>query len=147
VNQFVQIVQSDLAKIGITASIEILEAAQATANTQQGTFSDLFALLYAYGDQDPALLFTAPPFRPVGNSTRFDSNEYRNLVAAARREPDWDKRLGLYRQIATFVKDQAFVLPLATRVVPWVTRSNVHGVSSSKGTSPATPLLEGMWVD
>jgi ABC-type transport system substrate-binding protein len=66
------------------------------------------------------------------------------MVDAARREPDADRRLGQYRQLATYVKDQAFVLPLANYVAAYGTRSNVHGLS--RQPLAPYPVLEDLWL-
>jgi ABC-type transport system substrate-binding protein len=65
-------------------------------------------------------------------------------VDSARREPEPDQRLALYRQIATFVKDQAFVLPLANNVAVYAMRSNVNGVVRQPLQS--YPALEDLWL-
>jgi len=142
--QFDQIFQADLAKIGITASIEELDAPQASALLAQAKFPALLNLVYTYADVDPAMAFTAFPFRPNGNASRFQSGEYTLLVDSARRETDAGKRLALYRQIATFVKDQAFVLPLANQVVAYGMRSNVHGFA--RQPLFVNPALEDVWL-
>jgi ABC-type transport system substrate-binding protein len=141
---FDQIFQSDLATIGITASIEPLDAAQTSAMQSQASFPDLLSGVYGYSDADPAMAFTAPAFRPSGNACRFQSDEYVVMVDSARREPDPERRLALYRQIATFVKDQAFVLPLANYVAVYGMRSNVHGVA--RQPLAGYPALEDLWL-
>jgi ABC-type transport system substrate-binding protein len=88
--------------------------------------------------------FTAFVFRPDGNASRFESDRYRQLVDAARAEQDWDKRLGLYRQIATLVKDEAFVLPIANNISAYGLRSNVQGFS--RQPLQPSPLLEDIWL-
>jgi ABC-type transport system substrate-binding protein len=90
------------------------------------------------------MAFTAFPFRSNGNASRFQSDEYTSLVDSARREPDPEKRLGLYRQIATLVKDQAFVLPLANYVAVYGMRSNVKVVS--RQPSAPYPAVEDIWL-
>jgi peptide/nickel transport system substrate-binding protein len=142
--QFDQIIQSDLAQIGITASIEVVGAAEGSALKSQATFPALLTDQYVFADLDPALAFTAFPFRPVGNSSRFQDDRYTQLVDAARREPDADTRLALYRQIGAFVKDRAFALPLAINNVGWGVRSNVHGVS--RGAVERVPVFEDAWL-
>ncbi|MBV9600250.1 MAG: ABC transporter substrate-binding protein [Chloroflexi bacterium] len=144
VNEFAQIVQADLATIGVSATIDILEAAEATAITQQGKFTDVFLLPYTFGDADPALLFTAPPFRTTGNSTRFQSDQYKQMVDSAQREADFAKRIAMYRQIAVFVKNQAFELPLAPGFGAFAHRSNLHGITRAPFTS--VPLLRDIWM-
>ena len=93
--QFDEIVQADLAKIGITARIEALDVNQSQTLVTQGKFHTLINHAYAYGDQDPAMQFTAFVFRPTGNASRFQSDQYQQMVDAARREPDWTKRLSM----------------------------------------------------
>jgi peptide/nickel transport system substrate-binding protein len=142
--QFDQIIQSDLAQIGITATIEAVGAAEGSALKSQGNFAALLTDQYVFADLDPALAFTAFPFRPGGNSSRFQDDRYAQLVDAARLEPDDAKRMALYRQIGAFVKDQAFVLPLANRDIAWGVRSNVHGVG--RGPVEHTPVFEDAWL-
>ena len=92
------------------------------------------------------MLFTAPPFRPIDNESHFESQEYVSLVESAQREAETRQRLDLYRQITRFLKEQAFVLPVAGRVAPHAMRANVHGVTST-GAAPDMPLLETVWID
>src|ERR1700687_3462259 len=78
--QFDLIFQADLARIGISASIEPLEPSQTSAMQSQANFPALLSGVYGYADADPAMAFTAPPFRPNGNAGRFKSDEYVRLV-------------------------------------------------------------------
>jgi ABC-type transport system substrate-binding protein len=111
----------------------------------QGSFPGMITNNYAYANQDPAMIFNAFPFRTTGNAAHFESDEYRGLADAARREPSWEKRLGLYRQITAFVRNEAFVLPVANAVTPWAHRSSVQGVSGDPFSS--APFLEDITVD
>jgi ABC-type transport system substrate-binding protein len=142
--QFDQVVQADLATIGINAAIEPLDSASATSALAQGSFSALFSYAYAYADADPAMAFTSFPFRPHNNASHFQSDEYSMMVDAARREPDPTKRIALYRGIATYLKDQAFVLPLANSTVALAMRANVHGFIRQPLFT--VPVLEEIWL-
>ena len=144
-NTFAQVIQADLDGIGIRSSIEALEAAAATALLSQGSFPGMITNSYAYASQDPAMIFTAFPFRTTGNAGHFESDEYRGLADAARREPSWEKRVGLYRQIGALVKNEAFVLPVANAVTPWAHLSTVQGLTGDPFSS--APFLEGINVD
>jgi peptide/nickel transport system substrate-binding protein len=141
---FDQVIQNDLAKIGVNLSIEALDVNVWNTLVTQGKFPALANHIYAYGDQDPAMQFTAFVFRPRGNDSRFQSDEYSRLVDAASRAPDWTTRLGLYRQIATFVKDAAFILPIANSVNLWGLRKNVQGFS--RQPIGPYPVLEDIWL-
>ena len=138
--QFDQIVQADLEKIGVRVTIDQLDVNEATSLITQAKFPAIANHSYAYGDQDPAMQFTAFVLRPEGNASRFHSDEYVREVQAARREPDWDKRMALYRNVARLVKDEAFLLPVANRVNPWGIHSNVQGVT--RQPLLGAPLLE-----
>jgi ABC-type transport system substrate-binding protein len=100
--------------------------------------------IFGYGDQDPALLFTAFVFRPSGNASRFQSDQYSQMVDAARRETDPAKRLGLYRQIAVFLQDATFELPIANAISLYAVRSNVQGFARQPLAGP--PILEDIWL-
>jgi ABC-type transport system substrate-binding protein len=142
---FDQVIQSDLAKIGVNLSIEALDVNVWNTLVTQGKFAALANHIYAYGDQDPAMQFTAFVFRPQGNDSRFQSDEYSRLVDAASRATDWSARLGLYRQLGAFVKDAAFVLPIANSVYPWGLRENVHSFQDRTGNA-GYPILEDIWL-
>ncbi len=141
--RFAEIVQADLVKIGVKLNIQPMEAVQANAAVTQANFSALITHEYGYGDQDPAMQFTAFVFRPSGNASRFQSDQYGQMVDAARREPDWNRRLALYRQIAVFLKDAAFVLPIANGIYPFGLRSNVKGLA--RQPLAGAPILEDIW--
>jgi peptide/nickel transport system substrate-binding protein len=140
---FAQIVQADLAKIGISSSVELLDTPLASAVMAQATFPALLLYAYAYADVDPALAFTNFAFRSSGNASRFHSDQYTEMVDAARREPDSEKRIALYRQIGAYVKDQAFVLPLANSIVAYAMRSSVHGFVRQPLFT--VPVPEDLW--
>jgi peptide/nickel transport system substrate-binding protein len=143
--QFNQILQADLAKIGIMARIDEVEENQRVAMVTEGTFSGLLDHAYGNADLDPARLFSLFPFRTESNSSRFRSEEYSRLVDAARREPDWDKRVTLYRDITRLLSDEAFILPVATPQVAYGLRKAVHGLTVTPG-GPSAPYFEGVWL-
>jgi ABC-type transport system substrate-binding protein len=126
--QFDQIVQADLAKIGVSMSVEQLDQALAGTLFTQAKFPAMINHSYAYADQDPAMEFTAFALRPVGNASRFQSDEYVRMTDIARGEPDPVKRMDLYHQVARFVQDESFLIPIANVVLPWAMRTNVQGM-------------------
>jgi peptide/nickel transport system substrate-binding protein len=142
--RFDEIAQADLAKIGVKANIEQLEANQALALVTQAKFPALINHVYSYGDQDPAMLFTAFVLRPDGNASRFSSDEYSMLVSRAREERDWAQRVSLYRRIAMLVKKEAFLLPIANYVNSWGVHANVQGVVRLPLTG--APSLAEVWL-
>jgi peptide/nickel transport system substrate-binding protein len=144
--QFNQVFQSDLAAIGVKATIEDMEFQQYVTTRNQAKFPAILQHSYAYADSDPALAFTATVFRPDGNVTHFKSDEYTRLVTAAKEEPDWNKRLVVYRQITQIVKDEAFLVPVSRTVTPYAMRKNVQGFRSLPATSSVAVVLEDIWL-
>jgi peptide/nickel transport system substrate-binding protein len=142
--EFDQIVQADLATVGINVTLEELDATLAGTLFTQAKFPAIVNHAYAYGDQDPAMEFTAFALRPEGNASRFSSDEYVRLTDAARREADPAKRVDLYHVIARFVRDEAFLIPVANTVYPWALRANVHGLT--RQPLVAQPVPEELWL-
>ena len=142
--RFTEVIQADLARIGVKLTIQPMEAVQANALVTQGGFSALMTHGFGSGDGDPAFQFSAFMFRPVGNTTRFQSDAYTSMVTAARRESDFDKRMSLYRQLALFIKDAAFVLPIANIVYSFGLRKTVHGFE--RQAIAGAPNLENLWL-
>ena len=142
--KFDEIVQADLAKIGVTAKIQALDFTAANTMLIQGQFHAILTSAYINADVDPAMLFTTFSWRPDANGSRFHSDQYSQLVTTARQEPDWNKRLALYRQIAALVKDEAFVLPVANAISVWGVQSNVQGLV--RQPIGPYPNLEDIWL-
>ena len=88
--------------------------------------------------------FTAFALRPVGNASRFQSDEYVRMTDAARSEPDPVKRMDLYHQVGKFVQDESFLIPIANVVLPWAVRTNVHGMI--RQPLIGSPVLEELWM-
>ncbi len=144
--RFNEVLQADLASIGIKATIQNLELQEYTLTRNQGKFPGLFQHSYAYADSDPAMAFTAVVFRPVDNVTRFRSEQYSDMISTAHAETDPTRRIADYRKIAEFVKDQAFLLPVTNPVAPFALRSNVHGFRHLPGGSALAPVYEDIWL-
>jgi len=143
--RFNQVFQSDLASVGIRARIEEVEENQRVAMIDEGHFSGLLNHAYGSANLDPARLFSLFPFRPDKNSSRFQSEEYGRLVHAGAVEQDWAKRLAVYRDITALLREEAFVLPVATPRVAYLLRKTVEGLAVTPGV-PSAPYFEGVSV-
>jgi ABC-type transport system substrate-binding protein len=77
--------------------------------------------------------------------TRFQSTQYEQLVQAGQVEPDWVKRLDIYRQITRLVLDEAFAVTLANFAIPFGLRANVMGFATGSGLN-GQPVLEDIWL-
>jgi peptide/nickel transport system substrate-binding protein len=140
--QLAQLVHEDLAAIGIKVQVRDLEANTWAADIRDGHF-DIATHFYGFGDQDPALLFTAAVFNPQQNASQFNSDEYTSMVQNAQQERDPEKRLGLYRALSSYIEDQAFALALANRPELFGLRSNVQGFRIGPFQ---TPDVEETWL-
>lgn len=127
VGQFTEAYQSDLAEIGIAAEIERVEPNVWLDLIVNSEFPGLLGHAYQFGDLDPALLFGAHPFGVEQNASRFESEEYRTLVREAATELDNDRRIELYREVTELIKDEAFILPIGTRVQLYALNERVNG--------------------
>jgi ABC-type transport system substrate-binding protein len=113
-----------------------VDSVELSSLVQQAAYPGALANTYGFNDLDPALLFSALPFRTRGNSTRFQSDAYSMRVDSALREPDAEKRVDEYRDIARFVHDQAFVLPLADQVLGYGVKIGITGLAFSTAGEP-----------
>ena len=60
------------------------------------------------------------------------------------REVDPTARLQLYRKIAVYLRDRAFVLPIANAIYPFGLRSKVQGFA--RMPIAGSPMLEDIWL-
>lgn len=63
-------------------------------------------------------------------------------MAEARREPNWEKRIALYRRIAALVKGEAFALPIANQVYTFAQRKNVRDFAARSTGGAVAPVYE-----
>ena len=127
-----EIIQADLASIGVTIVIEDLDAAAYREQASQGTFAQLLIQRYGRANLDPDTLFSATnAWKTKGNASRFDNEEYVSLVAEAGQTLDVAARASLYRRINELVLAENFVIPIATNPKPWVATADVSGVENN----------------
>jgi dipeptide transport system substrate-binding protein len=127
-----EMIQADLATIGIQATLHTDEWPAYRARLQNG---DISMALYGWtgdnGDPDNFLsvLLGCTASRPGGNNiARWCDPAYDGLVAAARLTTDRGEREALYREAQAIFHDQAPWAPLAHSVVFMATRANVKGL-------------------
>ena len=126
-----EMIQADLAIIGIQAKLHTDEWPAYRARLQDG---DISMALYGWtgdnGDPDNFLnvLLGCTSARPGGNNiARWCDPAYEKLIAEAKLVNDLEQREELYREAQTIVHEQAPWVPLAHSVVFMATRANVTG--------------------
>lgn len=135
---FLPIYQADLATIGVDLIIRDVETALYVEELTGSAFPGLAVHNYGFGSLDPHLMFSAFPFLVEGNPSRFDSQEYRDMVQAAVAESDKSVREGLYGELAAFVADEAFLCPVASRPVAFALSPDLSGFA----TGPSGTMLD-----
>lgn len=125
-----QIVQADLAEIGIDVEIQIIEWGTYLDDTAAG-LHDMFILgwVTVTGDADYGLysLFHSSQFGAAGNRTYYKNEEVDALLDAARVETDVDAREALYHEVQHIIKDEApWIFTVITEEEHGV-RTNVEG--------------------
>lgn len=113
ITNFLPVYKQDLAKIGVNLTIHQIDTASWSKEASTGSFTELLAHAYSFGNSDPGLLFTAFPFRPVGNASRYASTVYQNMVEKAAVELNPTDRIAQYQAIDKYVQQQAFMFPVA----------------------------------
>ena len=124
-----QILQSDLAEIGVTLTLDAKDAARWAEAADRGEF-DINVHAYGRAQADPSLLFMGTTaWRPDDNPTGFTDPRYEELLAAQGAVLNREERLPLVKELVQYVQEQAFVIPIAPGVTPYVMRSTIEGLT------------------
>ncbi len=143
--QLAQILQSDLAKIGVRLTIRDVEPAEYREVTW-GTKNKFAIVLHEYGrgNRDPDTLFKAAgAWYTKDGMTTFTAPEYVRLVNEAGSALDTAKRRKLYDQVARYLADQAFTVPIAPNLTLTAIRSTAQGVVVNVD---GQPILDRAWL-
>jgi ABC-type transport system substrate-binding protein len=123
-----EILQADIAKIGVKLNITYYEAAAAR---QRLTTGDFQVGVHGYGraHRDPATLFGgALPFYNKSQITKFESPEYARLIEEGASTTDMERRKAIYRRLTEIIADEAFVLTVCPLPRTYATRAAVEGM-------------------
>ena len=124
-----EIMQADLAKVGVTLAVLGLEPAAWSTSTSGRKDWALNAGSSSYGQLQPPSLSTLSAWWGYATgSTGFRDDTYTRLITSAAVEPDAAKRSEWYSQINDFLLDQSFVMPIAPQPPTFLTRANLNGV-------------------
>ncbi len=142
-----EMLQSDLAKIGIRAKISVIEWGELIKRGKAGEHDMLFMGWSGdNGDPDNFLTpqFSCPAVESGTNFARFCDPRLDGWIKAARVTGDIKARTRLYQNAQKLIHDQALWLPLAHPTAYGVTRATVSGFR----VSPFGRLhLEGVAVN
>lgn len=125
----VQILQADLATIGVKLTIDAKDGPRWAEAADRGEF-DINMHSYGRTNADPSLLFKGTTaWRPDANPTGFSDPHYLELIDAQSAVVDREKRKPLLKALVEYVQDQAFVIPIAGSVTPYVIGQKVQGLT------------------
>lgn len=124
----VQILQSDLEKIGVKLTIDAKDEPRWAEAADRGEFQ---INMHAYGrtSADPSLLFKGTTaWRPDANPTGFADPAYLEHINAQAEVIDREQRKPLLKELIEYVQDQSFVIPIAGSVTAYGVANKVKGL-------------------
>jgi peptide/nickel transport system substrate-binding protein len=137
-----QILSSNLAEIGINATIEQVEVPQ-----QRWGSGDYIISVHGYGraNRDPSsLLNTTSVFRPVNNFSKFESKDYTDLVNAIGTTLDSATRKANLAKLDALLLDQMWVVSIAPSFLAYAHSDKVKGL---RVNLDGMPFLEDVSLD
>lgn len=135
-----EILQADLASIGVTMTIEDVDSASFRDQASKGLFPQALLQLVGRSNLDPDTAFTATTaWRTAKNASRFENADYQRLVKEAGSILDNAQRAVIYRQVNELILRENFVVPVVTNPKPWI---GVAGVTGVKNASNGQPIME-----
>ncbi len=119
--------QGYLQKVGIEASVRKLDIGAFLAQTRSGKYEGMFVTGFSGDNGDPDnflnALFNSSQI-PVGDTSHYKNPEMDKAMDAAAREPDFNKRVAMYKAIQKQILDDA----------PWVFINSVLQVRAIRKT-------------
>ncbi len=136
-----QIVASNLADIGITATIDQVNVPQ-----DRWASGDFAISIHGYGraNRDPAtLLTTTSIFRPANNFAKYQSDEYTKLVNDINTTIDPVARKKLFADLDKLMLDQMWLVSIAPNFLAYAHASDVKGLQVNLD---GMPFLDKVWI-
>ncbi|WP_250462678.1 ABC transporter substrate-binding protein [Caballeronia sp. GAFFF2] len=129
-----ELLQADLAKIGVKAQVKIIEWGELIKEAKQGQHDMLF-MGWAGDNGDPdnylSPLFSCNAVKSGINFARFCDPQLDKLIADGKVTSDVAKRTKAYVDAQKIIHDQALWIPLVYPTAAAITRANVSGYNVS----------------
>ena len=127
-----QVIKDNLAEVGVTADIEILEFGT-FIDEMFGGKADAFLVEFGvyYPDADSVLYrgYHSDYFGPSGNFVRYSNKEVDALLEKAKVAIDKDDRLEMYKEILNILHEDAPNVPLFINTTNIACNANLQGVN------------------
>ncbi|MBV9579039.1 MAG: ABC transporter substrate-binding protein [Chloroflexi bacterium] len=124
-----QIYQADLAKIGVTATLNGMQQVGFIDQLFNSKFTGLAANASLFGQLHPAFFWGNAYYSPNANWASFKSDEYSQLADGLLKETDPAKQKQVYAQWLDYILDQSWAMPFSNTVPRTVTTARVQGFS------------------
>ncbi|WP_240923152.1 ABC transporter substrate-binding protein, partial [Metapseudomonas otitidis] len=129
-----QMLQADLAKVGIRADIRVIEWGELIRRAKAGEH-DLLFMGWAGDNGDPDNFLT-PQFACASvqsglNFARYCNPDLDQLISQAKATPDTTARSDFYARAQAIINEQALWLPLAHPTAFALVRANVRGYEAN----------------
>jgi peptide/nickel transport system substrate-binding protein len=112
-NQLAQIIQANLADVGVQAVVQTLSQPEFVARSQKGQFEGAWILQMSYMNLSPATFFEASLAVRVPNFSNFSSQQYQDLINQTfAATDDLTLQQGL-QSLNRILLDEAFVVMIA----------------------------------
>ena len=129
-----QLLQADLAKVGIKAEIRVIEWGELIRRAKAGEH-DLLFMGWAGDNGDPdnflSPQFACPAVESGTNFARYCDKRLDQLISAGKTTNDQSVRSRLYQQAQGLIQQQALWLPLAHPTAAVLMRKDVEGYTVS----------------
>ena len=133
-NQFTQMVQSEMKKVGVHLDLAVIEPSIAIQRILSGNYQSAYLGFDLDNDPDPFNILHSSQFPPRGQNFVYYSNpEVDRLIETSRKELDRSKRKDLYWRIHEIVADEqpyTWTIQVSSK---WALNKRVRGVELSRG--------------
>jgi peptide/nickel transport system substrate-binding protein len=124
-----QIYQANLAKIGVTLSLNPSSQVVFIDQLFNSKFPGLAANASLFGQLHPAFFWGNAYYSPNANWASFKSDEYSQLADGLLKETDPAKQKQVYSRWVDYILDQSWALPYSNTVPRAVTTARVQGMA------------------
>jgi peptide/nickel transport system substrate-binding protein len=128
-SQMGQILQADLAKIGLTLNLKPMQPAGWSAITYSAKYNGVSAGTGLFGQEWPGLQYGSPVFGPNNNWSGLKSDQFTKVATDMSSAVDPVKAKAAYDAYNDYVLDQSFAIVIASALQRCVTTKRVHGVA------------------
>ena len=148
-NQFAQMVQGEMKKIGVDVELATLDPAIAVQRILGGDYQAAYLGFDLDNDPDPFNVLHSSQFPPRGQNFVFYSNpEVDRLIETSRKELDRSKRKDMYWRIHEIVADEqpyTWTIQVSSK---WGMNKRVRGVELSRGYGLVRwyPGVQSWWI-